>query len=99
MPALPLDGNWVDIGTILVAALYALLRGMISCSKMSIEGVVSDVSYGVSIFPMLLLSTAAFSSAPITALMSGNRVIISLAGLFSLIVLVKRTFDRGQVRF
>jgi len=95
MPALQIDGNWFDMATLAVAALYALLRAVFTGSW-KVETMVSDVSYGVSIFPMLMLTLTVVSSAAIDALMQGNKIIISLAGLISLIVILKRSFDRPQ---
>lgn len=43
---------------------------------------------------MLLLAMTVVSSSAIEALMTGNKIIISLAGLISLIVILKRTFEK-----
>lgn len=98
MPTFELDGNWVDMATLGVAFFYALGRRLVSQQGASLEAFVSDISYGVSIFPMALLTLTVVSSTALTALLTGNKVIISLAGLFSLIVILKRSFDRPQGR-
>ena len=87
-----IDGNWIDMATLGVAACYAGLRSILT-RRWRVESIVSDVSYGVSIFPMFLLAMTVVSSSAINALMNGNKIVISLAGLISLIVILKRTFE------
>lgn len=101
-----LDGNTTDIITLAVAALYALFRAAIQHGrKLTFEGLVSDLSYGVSIYPMILLTGVAFSSTALQSLAQSNKVLMSLAGLISLVVILKRSFetkngrDLGMSRF
>lgn len=50
MPDFPIDGNWFDMATLAVAAVYAVLRALLTgCWR--VEAIVSDVSYGVEHFP------------------------------------------------
>ncbi len=88
------DGNWVDMATIAVAILYAAFRCWLDKCRRSWESFAGDVSYGVVIFPMLLLSLTAISTKALQMLLTGNKIVISLAGLFSLIVILKRTFEK-----
>lgn len=88
-----LDGSWVDIWTLVVAGLYTILRRLI-CRTCTGEAIMYDISHGVTIFPMMLLSATAISSTAIQTLMQGNKLIISLAGVFALLALLKRTFEK-----
>lgn len=93
MPSFVIDGNWFDMATLAVAALYSAGRAAFA-RTWRIESVVSDVSYGVSIFPMLMLTLTVVSSTATQTLMQGNKIIMSLAGLISLIVILRRSFER-----
>ena len=93
MPEKLIDGNWFDMATIAVAVFYSGARCLFSVDRRTWEAFGSDLSYGLVLLPMILLSCTAFSSIALDTLQNGNRVIISLAGLFSLIVVLRRTFE------
>ncbi|MBF6618484.1 MAG: hypothetical protein ITG07_17390 [Candidimonas sp.] len=95
MPTFLIDGNWFDMATLAVAAFYAFSRAMFA-GHWRVESFVVELSYGVSIFPLVLLTATVASSTAINTLMTGNKIIISLAGLISLIVILKRTFERTE---
>jgi hypothetical protein len=94
MPAI--DGNPNDILTIGVAFLYALIRAARHAHSRTIEGFISDLSYGLSLYPMVLLSGAAFSSWATNALMASNKILMSMAGIISLAVIVRRSFEKSR---
>lgn len=101
-----IDGNTTDIITIVVAAGYAVVRSVTQNGRRPfIEGLVSDLSYGMSIYPMVLLTGVAFSSSALESLTQSNKVLMSLAGLISLVVIIRRSFeskgsrDMGLSRF
>lgn len=81
------------MATLAVAGLYGVCRAFLQ-GVWQIEKFASDISYGVSIFPMALLALTVVSSTAISWLMSGNKIVISLSGFISLIVILKRTFDK-----
>jgi hypothetical protein len=91
------DGNWVDMATIGVAFLYSV--GVILYSKkgFSFERLISEAAYGFTIFPILLLTGSVFFSGLMTILMSGSRPTIFLAGLYTLLIIIKRPFDKAEV--
>jgi len=88
------DGSGFDIATVTVAGVYAGIRCLQNSSRRSWEFFASEISYGVIILPIFLLSLTFVSSSAVRMLMDGNKVIISLAGVFSLIVILKRTFEK-----
>lgn len=92
-----IDGNLTDILTLAVAGIYAAGRVWSCLPRLrSFERFISDLSYGVSIYPLLLLALTAFSSKATAQLMQGNKVIMSLAGIMALTVTLKRTFDQPK---
>lgn len=86
-----IDGSSTDLATLGVAFLYSLLRLIRRRSK--VESFISDLSYGLSIYPMILLSLVAFSSWAMIELQKSNKVLMSLAGLMSLVVIIRRSFE------
>jgi len=93
MDHLAFDGSWVDMYTLAMAVAYTAVRRLV-CGEITTEAVMIDLSHGVTLFPMLLLSATVFSSAALDTLVHGNKLVISLAGFFSLLSLLKRTFQR-----
>lgn len=94
-----LDGNVTDITTLAVAGVYASTRALTQRGKRPLfEGFVSDLSYGASIYPMVLLTGVVFSSSALNSLAQSNKVLMSLAGLISLVVILKRSFESKSQR-
>lgn len=93
-----IDGSLTDILTLVIAAFYAFVRMCRSTyHQRSAERFISDLSYGVSIYPLLLLALTAVTSKATEQLMQGNKVIMSLAGIMALTVTLKRTFDQQKM--
>ncbi|MCT9812415.1 hypothetical protein N0K08_17365 [Acidovorax sp. Be4] len=87
------DGNWVDICSILTALAYVgwqwqkrpkVGRGPFICRDIGIEFV-----NAASIFPLVLLTLSFVSSKFTEALLSGNKIILSIAGGFALFALLE----------
>lgn len=95
---LTLDGNPVDIATIGVAVGYAFFRACRHSHSRTAEGFVSDVSYGLSLFPMMLLSAVAFSTQALDILSKGNKVLMTVAGMMALVATLRRSFDKQKSR-
>lgn len=99
----PIDGNETDILTLLVGAVYASIRRLKVAfeSRWTSAGQprdplaewVFDLSHGLAIYPMLLLSAVAFSKTALDTLASSNKVLMSLAGIMALVMILKRTFE------
>lgn len=99
-----IDGSFTDIATVVFAAVYAILRGIRKAASPSshenpgvMEGFVADFSYGLSIYPMLLLSGVVFSSSAVEQLVQSNRVLMSLGGFISLVVIIRRSFEKPRM--
>lgn len=102
-----IDGNETDVLTLLIAAGYASVR---RCYEFLRERRIAggtprdnmvewvfDLSHGLAIYPMLLLSAVAFNKAALETLASSNKVLMSLAGIMALAMIFKRTFDKKPV--
>lgn len=94
----PIDGSPTDLLTLGVAICYAFLRLCRRRAHVSVESFVSDMSYGLSLYPMLLLSLAAISTKATEALMQSNKVLMSMAGLMALVVTIRRSFEAPKER-
>lgn len=95
---LSIDGNPVDIATIGVAFGYAVFRALRHAHSRTAEGFVGELSYGLSLFPLLLLSAVAFSSQALTTLAQGNKVLMTVAGIMALVATLRRRFDKPEKR-
>lgn len=85
-----LDGNWVDIGSLIVAFLYALWKVRKSGERRYISRFTAiHLANGTSIFPLLLLGLSLFSSRLLTALLSANKLILSVAGICALLAMLE----------
>lgn len=87
-----IDGNVHDVLTIGISAVYSI--GMSARVKVrKSERFAASLSYGLSLYPLMLVACTAFSTAAAPALLSTNKVLMSLAGITAFIVTLKRTFE------
>lgn len=98
-----IDGNETDVLTLLIAGGYASFRRCVEFFRAKwhpgerrdvLVEWVFDLSHGLAIYPMLLLSAVAFSNTALSTLQSSNRVLMSLAGIMALVMILKRSFER-----
>lgn len=90
-----IDGTTTDLATFGVAFFYAFVRAARDSFNFTLEKAISDLSYGLSLYPMLLLSMVAFSSRAMQELQQSNKVLMSMAGIMSLVVILRRSFERS----
>lgn len=88
MPAY-IDGNWVDVGSLLLALLYAFWKANKNCRKKISKATAVDIANGASLFPLLLLGCSIVSSQLLTELMQANKLILSVAGLCALLSMLE----------
>ena len=86
-----IDGNWVDIGSLVVALLYAALRAYRKGTKKISRRTAMDVANGTSIFPLLMLGVSGISSKVLSELMTSNKL-LSVAGVCALLALLEDDF-------
>jgi len=86
-----IDGNWVDLGTIIVAMAFGVIRFCQAGPGRAIldRQTRKDFLDGTAIFPLLVLA-GSFASTDLTrALMQSNRLILSIAGFVALIAILE----------
>jgi hypothetical protein len=100
---LQIDGNWIDDLSYVVAVGWAVARyvkrrrqparravrrphplKMFFCKATAV-----DFSSGLCLFPLCGLATSPFSEGMLLALLSGNRLILSVAGVAALFSMVE----------
>ena len=86
------DGNWVDIGSLLIAICYAGWKCMRTGRKKISKATAVDVANGASLFPLLLLGFSFLSSKLLSELMQANKLILSVAGLCALLSMLEDDF-------
>lgn len=85
------DGNWVDIGSMLLAALYTALlwwRNRGSASFIQRETARNFVN-GLALLPLLMLPASVLSSKMLTALVQSSRITLAVAGVVALIAVLE----------
>lgn len=84
-----IDGNWVDICSLLAALLYAFLKSLKRKTKKISKITAMDIANGASLFPLLLLGGSIVSSKLLTELLQANKLILSVAGLCALLSMLE----------
>lgn len=84
-----IDGNWVDIGSLLVALVYAFRRAVRKGHKKISKTTALDMANGASLFPLAVLALSILSSKLLSELMHSNRLILSVAGLAALLAMLE----------
>lgn len=83
-----LDGNWIDIGSLVVAVLYAYCKGRKAGAPLVSKKTATLLANGTSFFPLGLLGLSLFSSKLLQELLQANRVILSVAGICALLAML-----------
>ncbi|NMM19129.1 MAG: hypothetical protein HHJ15_04080 [Rhodoferax sp.] len=87
------DGSWLDIFSFIFALVYVrrqwgkkpeLTRGPFLCRDIGFE-----FANAASIFPLFLLTLTVFSTKLTVALLTGNKIILAIAGGFALFSLLE----------
>lgn len=88
-----IDGNWVDMCSLVVALTYALWKANRRSPKKFVSRSTSlDVANGTSLFPLLLLGLSLISSKLLNELMHANKLILSVAGICALLAMLEGDF-------
>ena len=90
--AMIVDGNWVDITSLILAALTGLarpVRARISSGKWltSAREVINDVLSGASVMPFVLMTISVVSSDALKAALETNKFYMAIGGLIGLVVI------------
>ena len=82
------DGNWVDLGTLLVALLYAW-HGRAAGRPLISKATGLRVAHGVALFALFLLACSSIPSSALNALLHSHKIILSVAGVVALLAILE----------
>jgi hypothetical protein len=85
------DANWVDLGTLITAVLFGLLRHF-RCrppKRFFDKQTRKDFLDGTALFPLIILALSATSSELVTSLLQAQRLILSIAGVVALMAILE----------
>jgi hypothetical protein len=86
------DGNWIDIGSLLGAVIYAVRESRLASPPQRIicrqTGV--NIAHGIALFPLMILALSVFSSWLTHELLTTSKIILSAAGLVALLAILER---------
>jgi len=81
------------MSSFVIAAIYACYRKMrLNDHRWICKETGVDIANGASLFPLLILVTASFNNELIKGLLSNNKIIFSVAGVFALLSIL----DEGE---
>lgn len=96
MPSFHIDGNWVDLASVITAALFVLAKHFaLGRSKLVTKRAAYDFATGTSLFPMLMLALSVFSSELLQSLLESNKLTLSVAGFIALFSILEDEFEKG----
>ena len=91
-----IDGNWIDIFSLMCGAVYAAYKGHINIrlSKTKKYKIISkktgvDFANGVALFPLLVLPMASISSEVMQNLFEASKATIAIAGVFGALAILE----------
>lgn len=89
-PAIPIDGNWVDICSLASGLIYVVYRKIRrpTRTKWASKSTGIDFANGAAIFPLLVLTFCVLSSELVTGLVQASKMSLSTAGFFALLAIL-----------
>ena len=94
-----IDGNWIDAGSIFVAATYAGWKAKCRPGQKIISKATSlDLANGTSLFPLFLLGLSIVSSELLKELLGANKLILSVAGFCALLAMLEDEPEKIPVK-
>jgi hypothetical protein len=85
-----IDASWVDIGSLVLAMIYAASRYRKSKTQALIsKDTGRDVLHGLALFPLVLIFVGGLSKLVLTAVLSSNRLVLAVAGLVALLAILE----------
>ncbi|MGB9988797.1 hypothetical protein [Pseudoduganella rhizocola] len=93
LPDIAIDGNWVDIGSVLTGGLYMLYRHF--TSPMTDRRFLSKqtgmyFANGSALFPLILMVCSVASSSIVRSLLDASRISLAVAGCFALFAILEK---------
>ncbi|MNI65641.1 hypothetical protein D3C73_1211570 [compost metagenome] len=80
-----------------MAIVYSFASLCLGKKRVTLERFVSEMGYGLTLFPVILLTATVFFSGAMEILMAGSKPFIFLAGAYTFVIIIKRPFDKAEV--
>jgi hypothetical protein len=85
-----IDASWVDVGSLVIAVIYAVSRYRKSTTQALIsKDTGRDVLHGLALFPLVLIFIGGLSRPVLSAVLEGNRLVLAVAGLVALLAILE----------
>lgn len=89
LPDIPIDGNWVDIGSLTLGAVYGAIKTIIRAGQGGVGKIFAlEFANGASLFPLLVMVLSPVSSSLLQGLLQSSKLTLATAGLFALFAIV-----------
>jgi hypothetical protein len=99
VPDFQFDGNWVDIGSLVTGAAFAVYRRIRNRPPSRIVSKQTGINFanGAAMFPLMIMAVSVTSSAFIKGLVEASKMSLSVAGLFALLAILEEKDERDGV--
>lgn len=99
-PEFPIDGNWVDIGSLATGLLYIVIRKIRRRSKNKLISKQTGIEFanGAALFPLLVMCGSVLSSGLIKGLVEASKISLSVAGFFAILAILEDNDDDSMFR-
>lgn len=100
-PSIPIDGNWVDIGSAATGFIYIVICKFRRQGRVSLISKQTglDFANGAALFPLLIMSCSVLSSKLVGGLVEASKMSLSVAGVFALLAILEDTFEHKRSDF
>ena len=93
---LTLDGNWIDIGSLISGGCIVLLSSYIKTQHAKVKFISKETAKrfadGIAIFPLMLLAVSPLSSQIIHDFETSSRLTMAISGVFGLFAILEDIF-------
>jgi len=100
LPSFPIDGNWVDVGSLMTGFVHAIYRHAVRARKARLVSRTTglDFATGIALFPMVLLTFSVISSALVNSVLQASKISLSIAGFIALLAILENESARDAIR-
>lgn len=91
LPEFTIDGNWVDIGSLITGLFYVLFTRIRArnIKKIITRQTGLDFASGAALFPLIIMTGSVVSSFFIQSLIEASKISLSVAGFFALLAILE----------
>ncbi|SCB10163.1 hypothetical protein [Cupriavidus alkaliphilus] len=100
LPEIPIDGNWVDIGSLISGFVYLFYRKLRRWDHQRFFSKTTgmDFANGAALFPLSILALSVLSSKLIQGIVEASKMSLSVAGIFALLAILDESDDAQSAR-